>query len=409
MDTDNQILLKFKKKELLFIRSLGWISLITGCLYFTGYTWRIYYYSYLGVDSSMIEYPFPEILIPNPRIFCFIIALLSWFASRTFYQLYANEVRKRRAQKMGITYPLDELANYSDKINSHPANTDKVKNRIFLLRLFYKHLLENNKTIKITDDNMREKLNHYLIDDKNYTSPHFLDYFKDIPEKMAKDFVKYSAILWSTEEKERFQIVGESIGAIPKPHIGRIGRKTLVVILFFAIASLIFINNFEYRLQVFYCLLGIATGILISKAYTWEDRAMFWNILYSGFCLLVVITALDGYMLANYNLKKLNFPAVEIRQNDGTIQDGMLLATFRESYIVLPLPIDSNSIGTKVRIHSHSVSSAKIIPLYQFLKKLNDGSIFKKSNEDINIPKEEPNNAQNSSVATPEANTAIRN
>jgi hypothetical protein len=357
----------------------------------------------------MIEYPLPEILVPNPRVFCFIIALLSWFASRTFYQLYANEVRKRRARKMGITYPLDELANYSDKINSHPSNVDKVKNRIFLLRLFYKHMLENDKTIKITDDNLREKLNHYLMDDRSYTSPHFLDYFKDIPEKMAKDFVKYSAILWSTEEKERLQIVGESIGAIPEPYIGSIGRKALAGILFLAVVGLIFIHNFEYRLQALYCLLGIATGILISKAYTWANRAMFWNILYLGFCLLVVITALDGYMLANYNLKKLNFPAVEIRQSDGTIQGGMLLATFRESYIILPLPIDSNSVGTRVRIHSHSVSSVKISPLYQFLKEHGRGSLLKESNGDINMQKEDPNNTRNNNFVSSATNTAIKN
>lgn len=407
MGNDNQILLKFKKKELLFIRNLGWISLITAGLYITGYIWRSAYYSCLGIDSSMVDYPFPEMLISKQHILTFAISSLFIVASRIFYKSYGNERRKRRARMMGISYPLDELLNYSDKINSHPANVKNEKNRIFLFRLFYKHMLENNPTIDKSklDEKM---LKNYLIDNKNYTSEHFLEYFKDIPENMAKDFIKYSAMMWTTSELERLEIFKDSTGAVPPPLISEKMRNSILYggLFLMMLIGLFCKFNWDYRLHLCYSILGMASGFLLSKSYTWEDRYLFWSSSYLVIVLLFYLGSWDGYLTARHDLENLAFPVAEIKQNDGNIQKGLLLATFRESYFILPLPVDPNSAGMRVRIHSHAVSSVKITSFYQFLKELNE--VLKKSNEDINIQKEDSNNIQNSNVVSPSVNSVTQ-
>ena len=83
---DKAILSSVRQKERAFIRSISLISAGIGILYVSGFIWRISYYQKLGIPASMVEIPFPMVLIPKIHITVFLAQVILGFIGASYYE-----------------------------------------------------------------------------------------------------------------------------------------------------------------------------------------------------------------------------------------------------------------------------------------------------------------------------------
>ncbi len=96
LDEDKLMQGIIRKQERYFIERISWISLCVGILYVCGYTWRLVYYKALGIPLSIIDFPFPEILVPKPGLAAFIFG----FAYVFLFAIYIEFCRRHRITKI---------------------------------------------------------------------------------------------------------------------------------------------------------------------------------------------------------------------------------------------------------------------------------------------------------------------
>jgi len=346
-DVNKGILKKVQHKEHEVIKNISWISISISFLYMCGYAWRVAYYGRLGVPVSFIDFNFPEILIPKPRLLAFIAQFLLTFLYAKYHSMYEKEKRLQRANKMGIDRPLNIILDYSQRKNAiESSKAKKTNHEVFygFLSVYVKEKTENNPDWKFD----LEVFGHEV-----------LKLFPDIPNDIEGAFVSYELQLLCMDSKELRETVADSVGASPQSS----GVFTKLILYFFytwVIISIIGIILYgsDALWTLIYSVSGIGLGYALYKITEYEDRFHLWQIIWASIIVAIILSTIDGRITAMSSLKRLALPIVTITRINGNGQKGILLAHFDDGYVIFPY--DSNDHHNIMKIHTHQVASVEV-------------------------------------------------
>jgi len=151
----------------------------------------------MGVPVSMIDFPFPEILIPKINMIVFILQVFYVVAYEKYYSFFTKSKRLKRAKDMGIEAPLDNLNDYA--FQSNLSSPDKTNYQV-IMEFLANYVITNNK------DNPQWEFKREEFEDKA------LDLFQDIPSELKSSFISYSINIYTMDETERDQTLKDVLG-----------------------------------------------------------------------------------------------------------------------------------------------------------------------------------------------------
>lgn len=338
---DSKILERVRIHERYLMRSISWISLGIAILYVCGYTWRYYYYNRMGIPVSMIDFPFPEILVPKIRLFVFIAQALFVIAYEKYSEFFIKSKRLYRAKEIGVDAPINKLNDYALRPNSD--SPDKINFKI-LIEFLSKYISTNSK------DNPQWQFERVKFDNKA------LELFQDIPLELKNSFITYSLKILIMDKAELDQTIKDSIGFPPEgSKIYEWIQKALRwIIVPFYIAALIFISLYVVVTAI-YMALGILVGYFLVKVSKVEARWQMWHSALITVIVILALNAIDGHVTAGIELKTGQLPIVKIIKTDGDEQIGMLLGSFNDGYIVTAS--EPNDLFKHIKIHKQAVET----------------------------------------------------
>lgn len=340
-ENDNEILGLVKRQELNLLKSFSWISLGIAVLYLSGYIWRCAYYTRMNVPVSMIDFPFPEILIPKLPLISFITNAVLLILSEYYSNFHIKTKRSYRAKAMGIDVPIDQVEDYG--LQKNLITPDKTNFEVFY-EFSAKYFNEKFK------DDSEWKF------DKSAFKKEVLKLLNDIPDKLEDAYIDYSLKLLIMATPELDQTLKDVIGFPPQG--SKLFEKIIYSFSFFwAILLLISIIQGSQIVicSIIYAILGVFAGLFIVKMSNVEDRSQMWHCVLICLVVILILNGIDGYVTAGTNIKKKYLPVVKIIKTNGDEQEGLLLGSFSDSYIILPF--DPNDIYKHTKIHKQAIDS----------------------------------------------------
>lgn len=378
---DKAILSSVRQKERAFIRSISLISAGIGILYVSGFIWRISYYQKLGIPASMVEIPFPMVLIPKIHITVFLAQVILGFIGASYYEFYKREKRTRRAKLMGIAEPLDIIVDYG--IKQHlKSNSPKKTNQVVLYDFLHEYIARPE-----------HKESDWKFDIKEFEKE-VLPLFTDIPPEIRASFTQYELQLLIMDSDQRSETIRDSLGSYPE------GSQLFERLNYWSVRAsiilIILIGIFWSRDVIqtaFYAALGVGVGLALAKFARGVDRFQFWHMLWISVVLLFLLNGIDGYITARTNLVNVRLPIATFSKRNGQEEKGLLIASFSDCYFMIPL--DANDVFRRVKIEKDEVRSISFTRLSWILKSIEHNEQYLKSliqkNEDILERRKDPN------------------
>lgn len=341
---NNKILERVRRHERNLLRNLSWISLGIAILYVCGYVWRSWYYARMGIPVSMIDFPFPEILIPKMHLFIFIVQALFVILYENYSNFFTKSKRSHRAKAMGIDAPINKLQDYAFKSNSDsPGKT----NYQVIMEFLANYIVTNSK------DNPQWQFERDDFDKKA------LELCQDIPTELKSSFISYSIKFYCMDETEQNQTIKDVIGW---PAEGsKIYEKIQMAIglfLLLVVIVVIFIGSqdiIDIILSFIYMVIGMLVGCFLVKVSKVEARWQMWHSVLMSIIVILALNGIDGYVTAGIELKNGHLPIVKIIKADGDEQKGLLLGSFTDGYIIAFS--DPNDCYRHMKIHKQAVES----------------------------------------------------
>ena len=349
--TEDRILGHVRKQERNLLRSISWISIGIAILYVCGYMWRVCYYVRLGIPVSFVDFPFPEILIPKPHLFAFMVQALFVIGYESYNKFYIREKRLQRATAMGIDAPLEKLHDYAFQKNLSSPN--KINYEVFV-EFLTEYIKANYK------DDAQWKFNRDDFDSNA------LKLFENIPYGLKSSFVSYCLQFFDMDKSKTEQTIKDAVGFPPEG--SKIYEKIQIVVLWLFISWFIVAIIFGIPgvlLTTIYMVLGVIVGVFLIKVSKVKARWQMWHSILISIIILVALNGIDGYLTAQYKLKNNGFLLAKIVKTDGKEQIGLLLGSFNDGYILAVS--DPNDIYNLRKFHKHSVVSLN----YTTMRRLN--------------------------------------
>lgn len=361
-NNNDRILTKVRLQEKYFVRSISLVSIGICILYISGLIWRISYYKYFGIPSSMIEIPFPIVLIPKPNIVCFLFNLIFTYLIFSYHGFYQREKRSQRAKKMSIKGPLKILVDYGFR-NNEKFKDSKKSNQDVLYDFFYKYL-----------DRPENKGSDWTFDIKEFQKE-ALPLFSDIPYEIKESFILYELKLLAMDSVEYRDTISDSIGSLPEG--SKIFEKfsicySCIWIILILIFGIFWAPNLLHTLL---CgLIGFGVGIAILKLSKVEKRYQLWHMIWLTVIILFIINHLDGYITARWVVLNSRLPIATFSTKKDENVEGLLIASFSDCYFIIPY--EPNDVFRRIKIEKDEVRSISLTNLYLLRKKLE----YKKQN-----------------------------
>ncbi len=348
---DNKILERVRRQERNLLRSISWISLCIALLYVCGYVWRSWYYARMGIPVSMIDFPFPEILIPKMHLFIFIVYALFVILYESYSNFFIKSKRLHRAKAMGIDAPINKLQDYAFQSNS--GSPDKTNYQV-IMEFLANYIATNSK------DNPQWQFKRDEFDKKA------LELCQDIPIELKSSFISYSTKFYCMDETEQNQTIKDVIGwpAEGSKIYEKIQMAIGCLFLLLVIIVVIFIRSqdiIDIILSLIYMVMGVLVGCFLVKVSKVEARWQMWHSVLISVMVMLVLNGIDGYVTAGIELKNGNLPIVKIIKTDGDEQKGLLLGSFTDGYIIAFS--DPNDCYRHTKIHKQAVESISWITL----------------------------------------------
>lgn len=385
--TDKRIFGHIQRQERRILRSLSLISVVTAILYACGVVWRTFYYQALGIPVSIIDFPFPIILIPKADLIVFISQGMLSFLAVKYYSFYQQQKRLERAKTMGISQPLDLIVSYAAQNNVKYPNTEK-RNTTVLYDFFIEYIKKNKKN-----------KSDWEFDITEFESE-ALKLFPDLPHQIKDSFVRYELQLLIMDSQELKETIGDSIGSFPRSSkmFDMINNSLLYMWILFCVATAVFLTA-DILWTLLYAALGVGVGYILAKLSEREDRYQLWHTIWVAVILLIILNAISGYVTAKSNLKNLLFPIATITLTNGTEHNGLLLGSFSDGYVITE--VDDNDFYKLRKIHKDAIASVSIQTIGRLLRNL-EGlkekmETIQKELENIKTELEVPEKAKNTS------------
>ena len=91
--------MRVRSAERHLLQNIKWISFAIAALYLLGYIWRVSYYGRLGIPLFLLDFPFPEVLIPQSLGLIIFLAWAAWpFLYAKFYLWFLQTSQGRSPQ-----------------------------------------------------------------------------------------------------------------------------------------------------------------------------------------------------------------------------------------------------------------------------------------------------------------------
>ena len=353
---DNRIIAGVRRQERVFLRNISLISGVIAILYVSGFTWRCAYYHALGIPASMVEVPFPMVLVPRVHVTVFLAQVILTFLAVGYYNFYKREKRANRAKLMGITEPLDLIVNYGLRRSVKSAGKAKT-NQVILYDFLREYVVRPD-----------HQESDWRFDIKEFDKE-AVELFPDMPPEIRRSFVWYELQLLVLDRGEMAETIRDSLGSYPE------GSKlfdkltsSLVYAWFPMVVLAAMYWSFEILKPILYGALGVGVGLALATFVHREDRYQFWHMLWISVVLLIVLNAIDGHTTARADLKGPNLPIATISTKSGQEQKGLLLASFSDGYFLVPL--DANDVYRRIKIQKDEVRSISYTTVSWLLKSL---------------------------------------
>ena len=349
---DNKILGRVRRQERNLLRSISWISLGIATLYVCGYVWRSCYYNRMGIPVSMIDFPFPEILIPKQNLFVFIVQALLTIAYENYSNFFIKNKRLHRAKAMGIDAPINMLHDYAMRSNS--GSPDKTNYQV-IMEFLVNYIATNSK------DNPQWQFERVEFDNKA------LELFQDIPPELKSSFISYSIKFNVMDKTEQNQTIKDALGWPPEgSKIYETIQKVLFWLVPLVVVFAIIIRSQDIILALIYGIIGILIGYYLVKVSKVEARWQMWHSVLISVIVLLVLNGIDGYVIAGAALKTGQLPIVRIIKTDGDEQNGLLLGSFNDGYIIALF--EPNDFYRHMKIHKQAIESISWTTVYMLNK-----------------------------------------
>ena len=338
-----------RAKEEKILRSISLMSLGVAVLYLCGFVWRSSYFMALGMPFAIVEFPFPEILVPRATVIAFIVNFTSAYIGARYYDFYRRQRRTERAKVMGVTGSLDAVAEFMLQMNSSPLGAGRSNHEVF--HAFFSEYIKRNQ----------EEDREWSFDVGEFEAA-VSSCFPDIAPQVRRCFIRYELQLAIMDHRDLTEVVGDTLGAYPKgcPLFERI----LVRFWPWAI-MVIFAAGFIFWTGQFICLtlailLGFVFGRFLARLSGYEDRFQIWLMVFISVYLLMLLSSIDGHMTGKRNLKHASLPIAAIEHRDGRTPKGLLLADLLDGYVILPYdPHDPNDPCQCVKVHKQAVETVE--------------------------------------------------
>lgn len=360
----NRIIQNIKRQESHLLKSVSWISLGIAVLYMLGYAWRFCFYTRMGVPIDMVDFPFPDILIPKRPVLIVLVNAFVLIASEKYFSFFVKKRREYRSRSMDIDAPLDQLQFYITKKN---FNNPEQTNLNVLFNYLSNYITENS-------EKSGWKFFRSEFDEKAK------DLFPDVPMELRESLISYAIQLIISDDAEKADIIGDAIGC--GPNDSKVYRNVQFV--FFILYSCSIIGAFFWSplrdifLYMVYALIGVSVGYYIVKVSSVEARWQMWHSVMIVFVVILAINGFDGYITADRSLKGDRATLVKIVEKGGIEHEGFLLSSLNDGYVILELKsLDSYP---RLKIHKQAVNTIcwREISKEKYLKE-----VFEKKEEDL--------------------------
>jgi hypothetical protein len=351
---NNKILERIRRQERNLLKSISWISLGIAILYVCGYVWRSSYYYSIGIPVLMVDFPFPEILIPKMGLFIFIAQALFIIAYENYSDFFIKNKRLHRAKTMGIDEPIKMVHDYAMRPNSN--SPDKANYQV--VAEFLANYIETN-----SKNNPQWQFGRAEFDKKA------IELFKDIPPELKGAFISYSMKICVMDKTELNQTINDVIGLPAKG--SKIYEKMQMILSW--LLPLLFIVAIIMRSQVMilsitYMVAGILIGHFLVKVSKVEARWQMWHSVLISVMAMLILNGIDGYAAARTEVEDGNLPIVKIIKTNGDEHKGLLLGNFNDGYIVTTS--EPNDVYGYIKIHKQAVESISWTTRNKLLRKM---------------------------------------
>ncbi len=341
---DKKIQRIIQKQERYLIERISWISLCISILYVCGYTWRVVYYKTLGVPVSIIDFPFPEILVPQPGFLAFLFTFLYLFLLMQYIEFHRQYRIAQISKMLGTELPTDKIYEYLTKRNVKSGHIFKRKTNI---EVFNETILRYSKD---SSDGKCEK-----PFDVDGFKRELIKLFPDATEKMRRSILDYFIGLYSMSKEEMIQTVRFSSG-IP----AWIMHWSVLAFFLITFLPLSFMLHYYWRdIFVIPWMLGIVTASLLSLQYHSKNRFQLWFMIIITIVCAIIGTGISAKMTGNLDLTKKRFTIVTVLLADKKMESGFLLGRFSDRYVIMPL--ETADTGKRVSIQTSQVISMNLI------------------------------------------------
>jgi hypothetical protein len=331
------VLPRVQRTERRLLWSIQYASVGVAVLYLFGYIWRASYYSRLGIPQSLIDFPFPEILVPQSWcIVIFVVSLLGPLVSRKFYDFFTETRRDFVNKTFGTKCSVKEVIQYLGQKSTDPkynTNTEAVFGAL-------KEYISERKSNK--SDFTKEGLEEFLRTKIEGLSREMKDsvisfVFRMIvltdDVRLRDDIVKIAAADSDEESPKGYEIPTKIYWFVQLLFLG--------LLLFFGFW-------WGYWWNTGALILGNILGVVVYKLSYIENRVQFWSALLICFVTACGVQFVDGQLSAGQHLKEGRFPSVasleiagkprfELGEDPNQIVPMSFLGCFKGKYIFASL------------------------------------------------------------------------
>jgi hypothetical protein len=305
-----------QRKEVAFVKQLGVIAVITGLLYYFGFLWRTAYYVGLGVHFHLIEYPFPEILVPRGDVLAFGMVLVLAYKFFSFRKKYKEGKSMELAGELGTEVAPEVLLSYL--VTENKIEAEK-KNMQVLTECLLKYLAEKCETEFDLDD--------FVIEAGKR--------FPDLEDGEKAGCIKFGVKVIG--EGKAFMAKLEKVAEEPRaPLIYKIAIGVVWVIN----TCVIMLAGLSWLALTWGVLVvgaGVCVSFLLYTMFGHINRFRTWNTVLIVFLIFTLFILIDAVVYATSDRINRKFPIAKIERTDGEVSEGYLLGKGSGGYIIKPL------------------------------------------------------------------------
>jgi len=332
--SDRIVLPRVQRAERRLLRNIQYVSIGVAVLYLFGFIWRSSYYSRLGIPQSLIDFPFPEILVPKSLcIVIFIVSILSPFASRKFSDFFVETRRDFVNKTFGLKCPMKEVIQY---LGQKSADSKYNTNYEAILGATTEYISERTLS---KNDFTKEAYDELY----NFLRTKIVGLSREMKDSVIS-FVKIMALEDDVRDDVIKFIVAASTGKSPKGYYIPTKIYWFIQIM---IAGFLLLSGFYWGhwQSLGALILGNILGLAVYRCSYVENRVQFWMVLLICFSAACGVQFGDAQLSAYTDMQEGRFPVVlnlpeiydesqgEIKENQGKYTQGLFLGYFKGKYI----------------------------------------------------------------------------